>query len=174
MKLTRLAVSSAIVGAGLVAGVAIASAFPTGTSHPTGIDDTTGIEEAAPFSDIVIATSESEIGTLRIVEGTDPATRCVTITHPDNAIGFSCFDSDVADNGTAYVYFRRRPTEPGFLVGIVDKNTSFSATVGNQTVTADDNGIWWAQVGDNDTTFVLNTATGAVEFTIEPVPKPDE
>ena len=75
---------------------------------------------------------------------------------------------------TGYVYFRRRPTEPGFLVGIVDKNTSFSATVGNRTVTADDNGIWWAQVGDNDTTFVLNTATGAVEFTIEPVPKPDE
>lgn len=174
MKLTRLAVSSAIVGAGLVAGVAIASAFPTGASHPAGFDDTRGIEEAAPFSDVVLAESESEIGTLRIVEGTEPNTRCVTITHPDNATGFSCFDSDVADNGTAYVYFRRSPTEPGFLVGIVDKNASFSASIGDQTVTADDNGIWWAQVSDHDKTFMLNTATGAVEFTIEPVPQPDE
>jgi|CXWL01.1.fsa_nt_gi hypothetical protein len=174
MKLTRLAVSGAIVGAGLVAGVAIASAFPTGAPHPAGIDDTTGAEEAAPFSDVVIATSESGIGTLRIVEGTEPDTRCLTVTHPDNAIGFSCFDSKVADNGTAYMYFRRRPSDPGFLVGILDKNASFSASVGDRTVTADDNGIWWTQVGDHDTTFVLNMATGPVEFTIEPVPKPDE
>lgn len=174
MKLTRLAVSAAIVGGGLVAGAAIASAFPTGAARPAEIDSTTGAEEAAPFSDVVIAKSESVIGTLRIVEGTEPNTRCITVTHPDNAIGFSCFDSKVADNGTAYVYFRRRPSEPGFLVGIVDKNASFSASVGNQTVTADDNGIWWTQVGDHDTTFVLNTATGPVEFTIEPVPKPDE
>lgn len=174
MKLTRLAVSAAIVGAGLVAGVTAASVVPNGASQPAGFDETTGIEEAAPFSDVVIAASETEIGTLRVVEGTDPDTRCITITHPDNAIGFSCFDSNVADNGTAYVYFRRTPTEPGFLVGIVDKNASFSASVGDQTVTADDNGIWWAQVGDDDTAFVLNTATGAVKFTIEPVPKPDE
>ena len=174
MRLTRLAVSAAIVGAGLVAGVAIASTFPAGASHPTQIDSTTGAEEAAPFTDAVLATSESEIGTLRIVEGAERNTRCITITHPDGAIGFSCFDSDVADNGTAYVYFRRTPKDPGFLVGMVDPNSAFTASVGDRTTTADANGIWWTQVDDGDTTFVLNTATGPVEFSIDPIPKPDE
>ncbi len=124
-------------------------------------------DEQLPIRGVKYATTTTSVGVVDLYDSPDTGEKCFTLALPDGSDLADCFPNESVHDGTAYVYARARPQDPGLLVGLTDPDSSVRVEIGDTSTEPDALGIWVAEVPAGVDMFMVDTGTGPQAFRIQ-------
>lgn len=140
---------------------------PAQSPSTTAATEPTSPDEQLPIRGVKYATATTAVGVVELYDSPDTAEQCFTLALADGSDLADCFPNESVHDGTAYVYLRMRPEEPGLLIGLTDPDSSVRVEIGDTSTEPDDHGIWVAEVPNGTDTFIVDTDNGPQTFRIQ-------
>jgi|CXWL01.1.fsa_nt_gi hypothetical protein len=133
----------------------------------TTVTEPTNPELQLPIRGVKYATAMTSHGVVDLYDSPETGEKCFTLALADGSDLADCFPNESVDDGTAYVYLRMRPKEPGLLIGLTDPDSNVHVEIGDSSTEPGEHGIWVAEVPDGTDTFIVETVDGAQTFPIQ-------
>ena len=108
------------------------------------------------------------LGAVDLYDSAETSEKCFTLALADGSDVADCFPNESVHDGTAYVYLRKRPEEPGLLIGLTDPDSNVHVEIGDASTEPDEHGVWVAEVPVGTDTFIVETVEGPQTFRIRP------
>jgi hypothetical protein len=140
---------------------------PAQSPATTAVTEPTSPDEQLPIRGVKYATATTALGVVELYDSPETGEQCFTLALADGSDLADCFPNESVHDGTAYVYVRLRPQEPGLLIGLTDPDSSVRVEIGDTSTEPDENGIWVAEVPHGTDTFIVDTDNDPQTFRIQ-------
>lgn len=140
---------------------------PAQSPATTAVTTPTSPDEQLPIRGVKYATVTTAVGVVDLYDSPDTGEKCFTLALADGSDLADCFPNESVHDGTAYVYARMLPQEPGLLIGLTDPDSSVRVEIGDTSTEPDALGIWVAEVPTGVDMFIVDTGNGPQTFRIQ-------
>lgn len=141
---------------------------PAQSPSTTAVTDPTDPAQELPIRGVKYATAITLLGAVDLYDSAETSEKCFTLALADGSDVADCFPNESVHDGTAYVYLRKRPEEPGLLIGLTDPDSNVHVEIGDASTEPDEHGVWVAEVPVGTDTFIVETVEGPQTFRIRP------